>query len=764
MGGEQPLSGYQSTKKVLFFLLLAFFLLIFFGLNAVVSSVENTAGVIHLFHEIREECKDNHLAALSGRQDQANELALIAKRVGNVRLNESALQPGGLSASNLLEFTVFDDYSYTVMVESVAWESVTTLLNGKVAGSDYGYLNISAHENVAAAILRLPATNKKYILTYNHELAGYYLYEVLLDQLELLRSATQSAPPVQEELDPYSTKRFDLLDEPETTAIVDLLALYTPAAASWAGSVENLINLAHNDAIVTLNNSELNIDLRKVHAQQVNYLESGDLALDLNRLTFTDGEHAAYLDEAHALRELYGADLVVLFIQEPNYEYSGMAWGLSDNHLPGGAPHLGFAVVNIRSYANYSYIHELGHLFGAGHHRDQEEEPGPQLFAYSAGWSWQGDDGKDYCSVMSYLDLPGGYHEGVAHFSNPDILHMGQATGVADHADNARTIRETMHIIAAYRDKAVTVTTPVTPSGIKNGMVNSSYTYTTGGASCLECSNLEYRFDWGDGHYSSWGSSMMASYTWSEAGTYQVRAQARCTVHTEQQSAWSGSLNVTMIEPVEAIPVGDLQIGARVVDNTWQWQFRTGEDYTYQEDDQTKPVVWLVVARDHYGADSGVTLLSKELIGRHTFDNSTSRWDFDGSNHWGESGIFNANRGLRPWLNSTGIHEGEGFYAAFSESFKSGIITTTLPNREWVHGNHYTTRDKVFIPSTTELGDSLHHFTYETGNVYPYYSGMQKEHRIAQLKDIDRPYWTRSTNSSVSFYLNEVLIDGRFHF
>jgi len=163
-------------------------------------------------------------------------------------------------------------------------------------------------------------------------------------------------------------------------------------------------------------------------------------------------------------------------------------------------------------------------------------------------------------------------------------------------------------------------------------------------------------------------------------------------------------------------PVGSLGIGDRVVDNTWQWQFRTGEDYTYRTGDKTGPVTWIVVAMDHYGPGSGVTLLSEELIGRHWFDNSSDRQSQFGSNHWGNSGTTDATRGLRPWLNSTGIHSGQGFYHAFSNSFKRAVLTTDLPNREWKDGQPYTTRDKVFIPSTTELGDTTHRRGTRTGS------------------------------------------------
>ena len=211
------------------------------------------------------------------------------------------------------------------------------------------------------------------------------------------------------------------------------------------------------------------------------------------------------------------------------------------------------------------------------------------------------------------------------------------------------------------------------------------------------------------------------------------------------------------------IPLGNLPIGSRVVDPFWSWSFRLGVDYSNYDEEgnptgpgEVKPVNWIVVAKDHYnGIGSHVTLLSEELIGMYSFDNSThfGEWGF---NHWGESGTHpTTNRGLRPWLNSTGIHAGEGFYNAFSESFKRNIITTNVPNREWEAGAAYITTDNVFIPSSTELGCTDHisetgpKKTYEIGTVFPYFYDADDSRRVAKLGEQNWWYRTRSPTTLV---------------
>ncbi len=116
-------------------------------------------------------------------------------------------------------------------------------------------------------------------------------------------------------------------------------------------------------------------------------------------------------------------------------------------------------------------------------------------------------------------------------------------------------------------------------------------------------------------------------------------------------------------------------------------------------------------------------MLKKRILfdvrkGKRSFGLTTT-----GVNCWNLSGDNKASRGLRSWLNSSGLHAGKGFYRAFSESFKRAVLTTTVPNREWEGGSAYSTNDHVFIPSTTELGDRAYNWTYPVGAAYTYFQG-----------------------------------------
>jgi hypothetical protein len=65
-------------------------------------------------------------------------------------------------------------------------------------------------------------------------------------------------------------------------------------------------------------------------------------------------------------------------------------------------------------------------------------------------------------------------------------------------------------------------------------------------SSCGSAHPIEYQFDLGDGTLSQWSLSPCFTYQWSLVGTYSVRVQARCAVHTGFGSAWSLPVAITI--------------------------------------------------------------------------------------------------------------------------------------------------------------------------------------------------------------------------
>lgn len=252
------------------------------------------------------------------------------------------------------------------------------------------------------------------------------------------------------------------------TSVIDVMIVYTPNAENWANAnssgIANIVNSAMATANLIAVNSELDIEFRLVHSRRIEYTESGNSALDLERLTAAPGfnpfgsESAGYMDEVHSLRDQYGADLVALFTETD--DTGGLAWII--NRIS-GVEQYAFSITRVQQASGRTHAHEMGHNFGNLHSRNQNVNPaedGTGLFDYSTGWRWTGNDGFEYASVMTYLE---GASQALL-FSNPDVLYEGVPSGSYEGefapADNARSMRQVQHVVEDYRAETVNFNPP----------------------------------------------------------------------------------------------------------------------------------------------------------------------------------------------------------------------------------------------------------------------------------------------------------------
>jgi hypothetical protein len=119
----------------------------------------------------------------------------------------------------------------------------------------------------------------------------------------------------------------------------------------------------------------------------------------------------------------------------------------------------------------------------------------------------------------------------------------GHLTGIENPAsivmDNNKSVT------AYFTQTQETISRPNVPTGPSSGSVGQSLSFSTGGSTSNLGHVVEYRFDWGYGIYSAWGSSSR-SYPYQIVGTYTVKAQARCQTHTGVVSSWSSGHTVTI--------------------------------------------------------------------------------------------------------------------------------------------------------------------------------------------------------------------------
>lgn len=109
-------------------------------------------------------------------------------------------------------------------------------------------------------------------------------------------------------------------------------------------------------------------------------------------------------------------------------------------------------------------------------------------------------------------------------------------------------------------------TTPSTPNGPAQGAVNASYHFSTRSFD-HENDDIRYQFYWGDGTRSDWtgytasGAFDSAAKSWTQAGTYSVRARARDKAGEVSDSSETHTISIMQSLPnrspaVPAVPTG----------------------------------------------------------------------------------------------------------------------------------------------------------------------------------------------------------------
>ncbi|HWB53420.1 MAG TPA: M12 family metallo-peptidase [Tepidisphaeraceae bacterium] len=254
--------------------------------------------------------------------------------------------------------------------------------------------------------------------------------------------------------------------------IVTVMVLYTQQTASALGGSSGVLQKINN-AITTTNNaflnSNLNVQLQLAYAGEINYAESGDPTTDLTRLQ-TPGD--GFLDQAQTLRNLYSADLVSLWTATTNTDYIGEAY------IAGSAmdSELGYSVVVATQMDAYTFAHEIGHNFGAGHAVGDSNGDNSDngLYSYSHGYRFTdpSDSTNQLHDIMAYP--PG---TTIPYYSSPNIDYLGVPTGTSS-ADNARTISQDAAFVAAYRTPPSIVS--ITPSAATIGLKGTSHIVANG--------------------------------------------------------------------------------------------------------------------------------------------------------------------------------------------------------------------------------------------------------------------------------------------
>ena len=204
--------------------------------------------------------------------------------------------------------------------------------------------------------------------------------------------------------------------------------------------------------------------VRLAHAERVAYTEVGSFSTNLNNLR----AGAAGLNTVPALRNVYTADLVTMFVRPAGADACGIAF-IMTTVTTGFAPN-GYSVVDSPcSSPNGTLAHEFGHNMGLRH--DWYMDRGVTPFTYAHGYV---NLTARFRTIMAYADACASQSISCTRllaFSNPDLTYLGQPGGVPGgtntscptgnalnmscDADERRALNDTAFSVANFREFSI---------------------------------------------------------------------------------------------------------------------------------------------------------------------------------------------------------------------------------------------------------------------------------------------------------------------
>lgn len=402
-------------------------------------------------------CKGTSIAGSDGSQELFSnprgldylDIKPTEKRTSLVNVNFSMLFDANgkaLDAKQLPTVTLnlFSDAVFTGVVKNVVQDQFGTTWAGQLDGYQGGYFTVTVVEGVMVTHVASPTG------VFEVSTAGNGLYKVIEIDQSKFKDCPEGA-----KYDPPGKilPAGDLGILADSAARIDVMVVYTTAARVAEGSVTamkariksgiDLSNLAYAYSSVTPR-------LRLVHVEEVAYTESGNITTDVNRLTAqTDG----YMDIVHTLRNIYGADMVSLLVNNGG-GYCGMAKAIMANQSTAFQVTARDCITG-----NYSLQHEFGHLQGLRH--DRYVDPATTPYAYGHGYihPYSTDTGDRWRTVMAYntqcSDSFGYNCTRLNRFSNPTKFWNSDPMGVVGLSENYRVLNQTAYTVANFRTQRI---------------------------------------------------------------------------------------------------------------------------------------------------------------------------------------------------------------------------------------------------------------------------------------------------------------------
>ena len=429
--------------------------------------------------------------AVGPRISPALEPATIRSRM--VQLNTQKIT-AARRGREILKLNLFDDAIVEVQIKRVRPTRTGYFISGRPKGMEWGDVRLVVNGPVMVGTVETPEGT----FTIRSGGLGRHVIRQIDPSKELFECGVEEAspppaPPLPARPDnaissanPPPAGAFSLPspqadDRPtEDGSEIRVLVVYTPAVQEHFGGAPGaraLADLMIQSTNQAFEDSGINPRLVLAHSTRVNYLETGGGALAAgNGLLALKDPNDGVMDEVHALRNRYAADLVHLLLHQEFSIFGGVA-GIAGRmryeDLSFEDDAFAATAVSEGRPSEYTFAHETGHNLGMRHDRFVSYSS-RAIYPYAYGYvnKRQFDPGAPetarWVTLMAYPNRcrEAGFDcQQLLRFSNPDQTYLGDPLGVAadspitgpDGPSDARlTVNKTAPWAGSFRSQACT--------------------------------------------------------------------------------------------------------------------------------------------------------------------------------------------------------------------------------------------------------------------------------------------------------------------
>jgi hypothetical protein len=357
---------------------------------------------------------------------------------------------GSQGLGDSVRFNFFDDVVLDIkpLKQETVNKGRTRIWIGRINGQDYSEAVLAVTGDNVAGNIRTPS-------------GEIFQIRQVSGPIHQVRQVDGSQYPQELPPQPWPPEGRNLAGAESTAAsqartgtddgsVLDVMVLYTPSVRQAVGGTANTLNLIHL-AVAETNqgyaNSQVIQRLRLVHTYEVDYIEETGSAGFYAALSHVTGTSDKKMDEIHALRDQYGADLVSLWIN--NGVYCGLGYLMTST--AGDFSDHAFTICDYTCATGYySFAHEMGHNQGCHHNREVNDGSG--VYSYSHGYQQTGAN-PPFRTIMAYNCSSGCTR--LNYWSNPEVSVAGFPTGIVstapNSADNHLSLNNTRNIAANWR-------------------------------------------------------------------------------------------------------------------------------------------------------------------------------------------------------------------------------------------------------------------------------------------------------------------------